>query len=161
MAESKIPRILEITRWVLVVIGFQIAFYFGKTPVENFHLMMPWIVGALCGLSGFESFFFGKIASKVTGYADGGGGYQRQSGINNLAVGFTAILVYFLNWGLYADATITMVMMLFLGMSATNHAYSAWKEGNRGLRNIMRPVMTLLLLAFLVPLMIRALTYSA
>ena len=151
---------MEISRWILVIIGFQCAYFIGKTPVESFHILVPWITLSLAGLTGIESVFFGKIASKVTGYAGGGGGYQRQSGINNISVGITGLLVFILDWGVGADAAVMTVLLVFMALSGSNHAYSAFKEDNRNMRNILRPLMSLLLLVFVLPMMIKALTYS-
>lgn len=41
---------------------------------------------------GIESVFFGKSGSKVSGCGDSGP-YQKQSGMNNLALAITALLV--------------------------------------------------------------------
>jgi hypothetical protein len=64
--------------------------------------------------------------------------------MNNLALSISAVLSLMLQWGTYA-------------LSSCNHVWSAFKEGNMNRRNIMRPVMTALLLAYSVPLMEQAL----
>ena len=69
----------------------------------------------------------------------------------------TALLVYELNWGRYADATIVVVMLLFFTFSAVNHTVTAVMERNLKPVNLMRPVMTLFLICFLLPHMIKAL----
>ena len=150
-----ICHVLEITRWVCVIIGFQCAFLSSGNPVEQFHILTIWIVAGLAGLTGIESIFFGKIASSVTGYTPSA--YQRQSGMNNLALAITSLIVFLCNWGTYAELTVMSVLLIFLFLSACNHGYSAWKENNLNLKNILRPVMTLLLIAFVIPFIIRAL----
>jgi hypothetical protein len=79
--------------------------------------------------------------------------------MNNLALSISAILALILHWGTYAEAALLSTMLIFLTLSACNHAWSAFKEGNMNKRNIMRPLMTALLLAFSVPLMVQALVF--
>jgi len=144
MSGAGICRALEILRWAGVIVGFQFAFLRGATPVEQMHILVPWVVGSLAGLTGIESVFFGEAASKSTGYAPSA--YQRQSGFNNLALGATALLVYFLEWGIYAELAVMTILLIFLFLSACNHGWTAWREGNRQVKNLLRPLMTLLLI---------------
>ena len=65
--------------------------FFGNDPQHQLHILMPFVVIGLSGLTGIESLFFGKAAVELTGYTQSA--YQRQSGLNNLAVAITAILV--------------------------------------------------------------------
>ena len=46
----------------------------------------------------------------------------------------------------YADATIVIVMLLFFSFSAVNHTVTAIREHNIKPVNLMRPIMTLLLI---------------
>ena len=155
---KKICNALEIGRWICVVLGFQFAFSQGTTPQDQLHILTPWIVVSLAGLTGIESVFFGQAASQLTGYAPSA--YQRQSGINNLAVAITALLAFFLQWGTYAEITVMTTLLIFLFLSASNHAWSAWKEGNHTIKNLLRPVLTVLLIAFVLPVMIGAITHT-
>ncbi|MFZ3048824.1 MAG: hypothetical protein WA151_23150, partial [Desulfatirhabdiaceae bacterium] len=84
--------------------------------------------------------------------------YQIQSGLANAATAMTALLVYVLDWGPYADATIVTAMLMFFAFSAANHAATAIMGGNIKPVNWLRPVMALLLIGFLLPPMIKALT---
>jgi len=152
---KRICRALEISRWVCVIVGFQIAFFLSGHPAEQLHHLMPWVVLSLMGLSAVESLFFGAAASEITGYVRSG--YQRQSGLAMLSVALTALLVLFGGWGVRAEATILSLTLIFFGLSAGNHAWSAFKEGNHGLQNLMRPVLTALLIAFAVPFIVHAL----
>jgi hypothetical protein len=154
MNAERICRALEITRWVGVVAGFQFAFFLGGTPAERLHILAPWVVGSLAGLTAVESLFFGKAASRITGYAPSG--YQRQSGLNNLALAVMALLVWYLGWGTLAEAAVMNILLIFLFLSACNHAWSAWKEQNRNARNLLRPVLTAALIAFALPLVVSA-----
>jgi hypothetical protein len=110
----------------------------------------------MCGTVSFESLFLGEAASEKIGYQPNRA-YQVQSGLANAAIAITALLTYFLEWGRFADATIVTVMLLFFTFSAANHAATAIKEKNLKPVNLMRPVMTLVLIGFLLPPMIKSL----
>ncbi len=155
MNKARICQLLEIIRWVGVILGFQFALLLAKTPKEQIHILAPWIVVSLAGLTGIESLFLGEAASKSTGYAPSA--YQRQSGLNNLALAITALIVFFFKWGLYAEVSVMSVLLIFLFLSSCNHAWSALKEDNYNIKNLLRPIMTLLLIAFTLPFIIRAL----
>ncbi|MFH1873975.1 MAG: DUF6790 family protein [Pseudomonadota bacterium] len=154
MNAKKICHLLETMRWLGVGLGFGLALAWGKDPQHQLHILMPWLVISLAGLTGIESVFFSQAAAQITGYTPSA--YQRQSGINNVAVALTAVLVLILNWGVFAEATVLSALLIFLFFSACNHGWSAWKEGNRNLRNILRPIMTIILIAASVPFIIRA-----
>ncbi len=155
MKQKQICHALEVSRWVCVIIGFQIAFFFTGYPQKQLHHLMPWVVLSLMGLSAVESLFFSEAASQITGYVRSA--YQRQSGLAMLTVALTALLVRFGRWGVYAEATVLSTTLIFFALSACNHAWSAFKEGNHGLQNLMRPVLTALLVGFTVPFIVRAL----
>ena len=155
MNQKKLCHMLEVTRWVCVVVGFQIAYFNSGHPPEQLHLLMPWLVLSLMGLSAIESLFFGQAASKITGYTPSA--YQRQSGLCMLSAALAALLVWLGGWGLHADAAVLSMTLIFFGLSACNHAWSALREGNRGLQNLMRPVLTALLIGFAIPFIVRAL----
>ncbi len=155
MNVNRICRTLEIMRWIGVVAGFQFAYFLAEDPQGRLHILMPWLVGSLAGLTALDSLFLGKAASQISGYAPSA--YQRQSGLNNLALALTALMVWILDWGTRAEASMLSVLLIFLFLSACNHAWSAWKEQNRNLRNLLRPVMTVLLVAFTLPALVSAL----
>jgi len=154
MKQKQVCHALEVSRWICVIVGFQIAFFLSGNPSEQLHQLMPWIVLSLMGFSAVESLVFGEAASEIAGYVRSA--YQRQSGLAMLAVALTALLVRFGRWGMYAEATVLSTTLIFFALSACNHAWSAFKEGNRGLQNLMRPVLTALLVGFAVPFVVRA-----
>jgi len=84
--------------------------------------------------------------------------YQIQSGLANAATAITAFLVYALAWGRYAEAAIVTAMLMFFTFSAANHVATAIMGRNMKPVNILRPAMALLLIGFLLPPMIKALT---
>ena len=153
---KKICHALEILRFAGVILGFALALQYGHTPQAQLHILSPWIVISLAGLTGIESVFFGRAAAELSGYAPSA--YQRQSGFNNLAVAIVALLVFLLGWGTYAEVTIMSVLLIFLFLSACNHAWSAIREGNLNLRNVLRPIMTVVIIIVIVPFILRALT---
>jgi len=110
----------------------------------------------LSGTIAFESLVLGDLASEKIGYAPLRA-YQIQSGLANVAIAMTAVVVYVMDWGRYADATIVTTMLIFLTFSALNHGSTAVMERNLKPVNLLRPFMTLLLIGFLLPAMSKAL----
>jgi hypothetical protein len=129
----------------------------GKDAISQFHIMGPFIVMIMSGTVAFESLILGEEASEKIGYAPNRA-YQIQSGLANTATALTALLVYVLDWGRYADATIVTAMLMFFTFSAANHLATAIRDGNMKPVNLMRPAVTLLLIGLLLPLMIKALS---
>jgi hypothetical protein len=74
-----------------------------------------------------------------------------------MATAVTALLVYMLDWGRYADATIVTVMLIFFTFSAANHLATALVKQNMKPVNLLRPAMALLLAGLLLPPLIKAL----
>ena len=118
--------------------------------------MGPFVVMLMSGTVAFESLALGDAASEKIGY-EPHRAYQIQSGLANAATAVTALLVYVLNWGRYADATVVTVMLMFFSFSAVNHVATAIMERNMKPVNLLRPAMVLLLIGFLLPPMIKAL----
>jgi len=152
-------NLLEITRWVCVFVGFQWALNMTGTPINKFSVLCLWVVVPLTGFTGMESVFFGRVASKQTGYGEGGA-YQRQSGLNNIAIAVTTILIYVLEWGIYAKIAVMTVTLVFLTLSAINHIISGVFEGNTKLKNVLvRPVGIILLLSLTLPFLYKVLIF--
>ncbi|MCB2194171.1 MAG: hypothetical protein KQI62_21530 [Deltaproteobacteria bacterium] len=151
-----INSLLEYGRWIGAGVGIFWANYLGGSPQEQFSIITAWTVLSIAGLTGMESLVFSESASKVSGYGTGGA-YQRQSGLNNLALALACIVSYALGWGTMAQAALMSVLLIFLILSAANHFYSAFKEGNRNRRNLLRPLLTAMLVGVIVPYMMAAL----
>lgn len=149
-------RALEWTRWLCVSLGVFLAFWHQGNPQKAFSLLTLLVVLGLAGLTALESLFFSKGARERSGY-QGGGAYQRQSGFNNLATVAACLVVYAAGWGTQAKAAVMCVLLFFLAFSALNHAWSALREGNRSLQNLLRPALTAVLWAFVIPFMLAAL----
>lgn len=151
MGAERLCRMIEAARWIGVVAGFALAYGHGTAAEERLHLLAPWLVGSLAGLTGIESVFLGPAAARLSGYAPSA--YQRQSGMNNLALAATALLAHALGWGAAADMAVVSALLIFLSLSAANHLWSAWREGNLAPRGFARPAATAALLAATLPLL--------
>ncbi len=156
MDKRKLAASMEWLRPAGIVLIFFFAYYFGSDPVGVLHILGPFIVLLMAGTISFESLFLGEIASEKIGYKPDRA-YQIQSGLNNLATALTALMVFFLNWGKYADATVLSVYLIFQVLSGINHARTVITEKNYTRTNMMRPIMSLMLLAALVPHIVSAL----
>jgi hypothetical protein len=154
--KQKIIKSFEIGRFVGVILGFYFGYACGDGPREILHVLVPWIVISLAGLTGIEGLFFSDAAAKSMG-REPGSPYQKQSGMNNIAIAITALLVYLFDWGFYAEVTILFVLLIFLVLSSINHTVEIFANKNYKLKNILRPAITIALLIYLVPLIISAL----
>ena len=139
-----------------IVFVYFLAEYRGTDAISKFHILGPVVVIIMSGTVGFESLVLGEVSSVKIGYTPNRA-YQVQSGLNNLATALTALLVFMLDWGRFADATIVIAMLMFFTFSATNHTVTILKEHNMQAVNVMRPIMTLLLMGVLLPPMFKAL----
>ena len=156
MTEKKLAMMMEWLRPAGIGLAIFFAYYLGKDAISRFHIMGPFVVMFMSGTVAFESLVLGEAASEKIGYKPNRA-YQIQSGLANAATAITALLVYVLDWGRYADATIVTAMLLFFTFSAANHVATAIREGNMKPVNLLRPVMALALIGFLLPPMIKAL----
>jgi hypothetical protein len=154
--KKKLATIMECLRPAGIVLGYFFADYFGDDAISKFHILGPVVVIVMSGTVAFEAFVLGEAASEKIGYKSDRA-YQIQSGLNHVALSVTALLVFFVAWGRYADATIVTAMLLFFVFSSVNHAATAIREHNLKPVNLMRPILTLILLAVLLPPMIKAL----
>lgn len=157
MTKKNLGLMMEWLRPAGIGIAIFVAFYLGKDAISRFHIMGPFVVMLMSGTVAFESLILGEVASEKIGYKLDRA-YQIQSGLANAATAITALLVFILDWGRYADATIVTAMLLFFTFSAVNHAATAIMERNMKPVNLLRPAMALLLIGFLLPPMIKALT---
>jgi hypothetical protein len=157
MTKKNLAMIMEWLRPVGIGVTIFFANYFGLDAISRFHILGPFVVMLMSGTVAFESLILGEEASEKIGY-EPHRAYQVQSGLANAATAMTALLVYVLDWGRYADATIVSAMLMFFVFSAVNHAVTVIMGENMKPVNWLRPVMTLLLIGFLLPSMIKAIT---
>jgi len=156
MTKKKLSWMMELLRPSSVGLAIFFAYYFGNDALSRFHIMGPFVVMLMSGTVAFESLILGEAASEKIGY-EPHRAYQIQSGLANAATAVTALLVYVLDWGRYADATIVSAMLMFFTFSAANHVATAIMERNMKPVNLLRPALALLLIGFLLPPMIKAL----
>ena len=156
MTKKKLALMMEWLRPAGIGLAIFFAYYLGKDAISRFHIMAPFVVMFMSGTVAFESLILGEAASEKIGY-EPNHAYQIQSGLANAATAITALLVYVLDWGRYADATIVTVMLIFFTFSAANHVATAVMERNMKPVNLLRPVIALILIGFLLPPMIKAL----
>jgi len=154
-----LAQLIEWIRPAGLCFGFFAAYYWGSTAVERLHILTPFMIIALSGVTGLESLFLGKTASAKIGYTPSRP-YQIQSGLNHLTVAIVVLISWGLHWGLYADAALLSVCLLSFSMSAANHAWQAIVAGNRKPVNFMRPILMTVLLIGALPILIRALQSS-
>jgi hypothetical protein len=157
MSKKTLALMMEWLRPAGIGLAIFFAYYLGKDAISRFHIMGPFVAMLMSGTVAFESLILGEAASEKIGYKPHRA-YQIQSGLANAATAVTALLVYVLDWGRYADATIVTVMLMFFTLSAANHVATAIMERNMRPVNLLRPAMALLLIGFLLPPMIKALT---
>ncbi|MEI6888194.1 MAG: DUF6790 family protein [Bacteroidales bacterium] len=124
--------------------GYSIGYSGGYDPFAQLHFMIPVIIVAIAGISGFEGIFFAKQSAEMKGF-EVGSNYQRQSAIALLSYAVVAIVVYFTNWGIKAELTIFFAFIFFFFFSGINHAFDAIQRRNYKWQNINRPFITLLL----------------
>ena len=157
MTKKSLSLTMEWLRPAGIGLAIFFAYYLGRDAISRFHIMGPFVVLLMSGTVAFESLVLGEVASEKIGY-EPNRAYQIQSGLANAATAITALLVYVLDWGRYADATIVTAMLMFFTFSAANHVATAIMERNMKPVNLLRPAMALLLIGFLLPPMIKALT---
>jgi hypothetical protein len=156
MTQKGLSLAMEWLRPFGIGLAIFFGYYFGKDAIATFHILGPSVVIIMSGTVAIESLVLGEIASAKIGYMPNRA-YQIQSGLANAATALTAVLVYVLDWGLYADATIVAAMLFFFIFSAANHMVAAIMGQNLRPVNLLRPAMALLLIGFLLPPMIKAL----
>jgi hypothetical protein len=156
MTRKKLAVMMEWLRLAGIGLAIFFAYCLGDDAISQFHILGPFVVMVMSGTVAFESLILGEAASEKIGYAPNRA-YQIQSGLANAATAVTALLVYVLNWGRYADATVVTSMLLFFTFSAANHVATAIRDKNMKPVNLMRPIVTLILLGALLPPMIKAL----
>lgn len=152
----KMIRFFEIFRMLAVsaVIFFGYYFY-SDEPAKLLHFMTPWLVVLIAGLSGLEGLLFGSQSAKAKGYA-GGNEYQVQTDLLFLAMGMVAVFLYIADWGVKADLTLALLFMLSFFLSSLNHAYQAVFKGNKSRINMLRPLITLAMIAALIYPVVKA-----
>lgn len=158
---SVLLKVLDIIRIVSVAIAFFFGYQIGFASedynlIAQLHFMIPIIIVAIAGISGFEGIFFAKKSAELKGF-EIGSNYQRQSAIALLSYAATAIIVLLFGWGIKAELTVLFAFIFFFFFSGINHGVDAVKRKNYKWQNINRPFITVLLIAGLIYPVIKAL----
>lgn len=154
--KKKVASMMEWIRPSGLFLAYFLAYAWGNDPTNVFHFLAPAVVLLMSGTVAFESLVLGEVASEKIGYQPNRA-YQVQSGLSNLATALTAVVVFVMDWGKYAEATVVTAMLLFFVLSALNHTMTAVTQGNFKPVNLLRPVLTIILVSFMLPPMIKAL----
>lgn len=128
---------LERLRIAGVIAAFVLASTVGSNAQDRLGILQVCLVTAIAGLTAMEGLFFADGAAQLSGYG-AGNPYQRQSAMNNLALTVVSLVVFFAGWGVYAALAVMLVLLVFLTLSAINHAYAGFKVQNRNLRTFTR-----------------------
>lgn len=147
MAETTFdtPRFFEIARWSSLGVAIFVSYLVGGgDPVKTLHYLAFLAALILAGLTGVEGMFFGAASARSMG-REPSPEYQKQSAGAMLAIAVTAIIVFGANWGVFADATVLIVLLLVFMISAAVHAWGMVSLKNYNKKNMLRPALTLLI----------------
>ena len=158
---NKALLVLDILRIAAVGAAYFFGYGIGFSgevydPLTQIHFMVPILIPAVAGTSALEGLLFSRQSAEGKGF-ETGSNYQKQSAYAMLSLTAAALLVYFANWGLFAELTLLFVFCLFFILSGINHAADAVKNRNYLWQNINRPFITLLMVLGLVYPVIKAL----
>lgn len=156
-ANNLIIKLFEIIRNGCAGIGFYLAYihYFNSEYHAALHILLILLIIPLAGLTGLESVLFSDAAARAKGW-DTGSPYQIQSGINNIAIAITAIIILYFKWNVYADLSMLFVTLIFFSLSAINHTVSFFKQENKKFIHLLRPICALLMVLASLPIIIKS-----
>ena len=150
MSKSRLGTLIEVMRIVLIVVGVNFGYWPWVDPVLRLKIMIAILILSLNGTVAFGLLVLGDSAAERIGYQTDRA-FQRQSGLNNLAMVIALIVVFVLGWDVFAYLALATACLVFFFLSSLNHTWSWLKEGNKKFVNAMRPILTLLLIVAAVP----------
>ena len=156
MSKIKLGKIIEVGRIICIIVGINIGYWNWVDPSLRLEIMTAILILSLSGTVAFGLLVLGDSASERTGYQTDTA-FERQSGLNNLAMVIALLVVFVLRWNVYAYLALLIACLVFFFLSSLNHAWSWLKEGNKKTTNVLRPFLTLLLILSAVPAIILAL----
>ncbi len=160
---SLLVKAVEATRIFGTAIGFY--FVYDAYGVNDFtealmRLVLTLGIG-LCGTCAVESLFLSKATAKEKGYDQGDDSvnpYQTQNAMWFVAGTFMAVFVYLVYPNSNpAGVTYLLLIVIFFGLSAVNHAYQAISHGNLTWQNLNRPFLFAGLIAASIPVLAKVL----
>lgn len=156
MSKTKLGTIIEIGRIICIVVGVNIGYWPWVNPSLRLEIMTAILILSLNGTVAFGLLVLGDSASERIGFQTDRA-FERQSGLNNLAMVIALIVVFILRWNVFAYLALLTACLVFFFLSSLNHTWSWLKEGNKKVVNVMRPFLTLLLILAAVPAIVLAL----
>lgn len=143
-----ICNILEVARYLALFLGIYYCEGHYSTDYNSKIIIFSRVcVIAIAGLTGIEGLFFGKYASQIVGYS-ADSRYQKQSALNNLALASASILGMIISADVMYNLALLVTLLMFLFYSAINHGVDALISKNYAPRNLLRPIITLVLIYF-------------
>ena len=156
MTKFKLGNYIEIARIIFIVVGINYGYWTWVEPTLRLEIMTAVLILSLNGTVAFGLLVLGETATERIGYQSDPA-FQRQSGLNNLAMVIALLVVFALRWNVYAYLALLTACLVFFFLSSLNHAWSWLKEGNKKTANVLRPFLTLLLILSAVPAVVLAL----
>jgi len=141
----RVCNLLELLRYLSVAIGIYLA-NTATDPKVQLITISSFLVIGLAGLTGIEGLFLGKYGSEIVGYQTNSR-YQKQSALNNLALAISSLFGIICKFGAMYHLALLLTLLIFLFFSAINHAVDIFANGNKHLRNTLRPIITVILIA--------------
>lgn len=155
-----IAKVIEIIRIFIIITGMALtSWLFQGNPVQHLHYLGLCLILSLSGLTGIEGIFFSRQSADSLGRQPNRP-YQLQSGLNSLSVAIVGLIVWFADWGVYAEITVLLCTLTFITLSAMAHIWEVFALGNRHIKNMMRGVMVIFLWVFCLPLLVQVLKIS-
>ena len=142
-----IALIISILGYIASAAGLFLGFYFyfGEdiyTAVRYVSLIAVGIVGILAFI---RHVIFHKADAKRLGMESANPDWQFEVGFANLAIGVTAILVNFLNWGNGATPALILIYAIYLLCASILHFCRSFNKGKMNVARFLRGgVLTLL-----------------
>jgi hypothetical protein len=116
--DPKTANLLMIATYVVGGVGIGLGIYAlldGGGP-KALHWAMPLMVGAVGILAGIRHSVFHVADARRAG-VDSNPFYMIELGFANAAIGIVALVAFFSRWGIAAEASITLIYALYLGMA--------------------------------------------
>ncbi len=126
----------------IVVSAVGVGIGLGKADaVAALHIVTLLSVGALGVISFVRHAVFSRSDAVRLGWAgEGASNFQREVGFANLAFGVAALLAYFGNWGVPAEAAVTVAYGAYLLMTGVLKARNMMVDSAGSTRKMLSPL---------------------
>ncbi|MBN1288765.1 MAG: hypothetical protein JXA49_03905 [Actinobacteria bacterium] len=125
----RIASILMLITYSVGSIGTGLGFYgyLSEGAYQGLHLAFPLMVGAVGILSFIRHSIFHRSDAINIGEDPEEGFFQIEVGFANLAIGLTALFIFFGSWGNQAEVAVTFIYALYLVLAAYLSAYRRYQ----------------------------------